>query len=262
MCPEPRRELAGRRVLVTRAPEQSGELGALLQARGAEAILCPLLRSEPAAVPGDLPDLAAYDWLVLTSPAAVRHLGDLLAAAGSRTVLPPRLLLAVVGPGTEDAVRADLRRPVALRPREATGAGLAAAFRERGLPPRSRVLRVRGDLAADEVETALQELGADVTPWTIYRTVAAPPPAPIVALLGRGGLDAVTFASGSAVAAFAAGFPDPGHGENLLAACLGPVTARAAADRGWRRIVTAAEPTAAGLVEALVRALGPSPAEA
>ena len=42
------------------------------------------------------------------------------------------------------------------------GAGLAAAFADRGLPAGTSVLRVRGDLAPPDVEVELERLGAAV----------------------------------------------------------------------------------------------------
>lgn len=248
-------ELAGRRILVTRAREQSGDLCRALAARGAEPVVCPLLRSEPTAGSGEAPDLDRFDWLIVTSPNAVRHLRDRLLADRGRADLPAGLRLAVVGPGTAEASRAMLGHPPDLEPATATGAGLGEAFGALGPLAGLGCLRVRGDLAGSDVEDALADLGARVRTWTIYRTIAVPPPPPVVALLDSGGLAAVTFASGSAVRAFAEGFRRPDPPGDLLAACLGPVTARAARDHGWRSVVTAGRPTVDGLLEALVSRL-------
>src|SRR5687768_625928 len=63
--------LFGRRVLVTRAPEQADELVAALANAGAEAVLCPLVRlAEPedfAALDAALGRLTDYDAIVFTS---------------------------------------------------------------------------------------------------------------------------------------------------------------------------------------------------
>lgn len=251
------RTLAGRRILVTRAAAQTETLRAALAARGAEVIVCPLLASEPVATPAELPDFAGFRWLVLTSPNGVRHLGDLLAAARPAAALPATLRIAVVGPGTAAALGA-LGRTADLVPDDPTGAGLGAAFRGAGLSPGDRVLRVRGDRASTEVEDALLALGAVVEPWTVYRTVTLPPPPAARTAIAQGSLDAVTFASGSAVDGFEAGLPAHGLHGRILAACLGPVTARAATAAGWRRVVVAREPSAEGLATAIADALGPA----
>ena len=70
----------------------------------------------------------------------------------------------------------------------------------------------------------------------------------------RAPVDAVTFTSGSTVRHFAqalGGAPPPA----CLAACIGPVTARAARQAGWSTVITAAEHTAAGLADALIEHL-------
>ena len=251
--------LAGRCILVTRAADQAVDLQAALSERGAVVVLCPLVRSE-ALPEAALPDLAGFDWLVVTSPNGVRYLRDRLDPShGTEPVrLPPRLRLAVVGPGTARAAVAMLGAVADLCPEVATGAHLAVACRTAGLPVGARVLRVRGDLAGDEVEEALRDLGAQVSVSTLYRTVRVAPTAEAAALVARGQIAAVTFASGSAVASFEAGFAGHRLHPTTLAACLGPVTARAAADCGWQRVVTAAEPTPAAVTAALERGLAAS----
>lgn len=247
--------LGGRTVMLTRAPERSAGLLERLVGLGAAVVACPLVRSEadPGAV---VPPLAGYSWLVVTSPEAVRHLHARLAADRAPVTLPAGLQVAVVGPGTARAVQALLGREPALQPALATGAELAAACRHLGFETGARVLRVRGDLAGDEVETALREAGAEVDAVTLYRTVPVVPTTEARGQVARGAVDAVVFASGSAVAGFAAGFAGSGLQERALAVCLGPITANDARAAGWRRVVVATEPSDAGLVAALVAALG------
>src|ERR1700737_3763878 len=60
--------LTGLRIMVTRTDRQASALAGALQARGAEAVRCPVIAFEPIAVdPAALQDLDRYDWLVLTS---------------------------------------------------------------------------------------------------------------------------------------------------------------------------------------------------
>lgn len=253
--------LAGWRVLVTRAADRADGLSRALAALGAQVIACPLVRSE-AVEKVALPELAAFDWLVVTSPNGVRFLRDRLVAAGPAgsaapgeggALLPATLRLAVVGPGTAAVAHEILGRTADLCPDIATGSELAAACRQLGPAPGMRVLRVRGDLASNEVEAALRSLGATVEVCTLYRTVQVPPPAAVGALVEAGAVDAVTFAAGSAVNSFEKGFPGHDLHATVIAACLGPVTARAAAAAGWQRIITAEAPSAAGLAAALAR---------
>jgi uroporphyrinogen-III synthase len=262
--------LTDRRVLVTRALDQSIQLQRILASLGAEVVVCPLVRTEPIPATAPPPDLMRFDWLVLTSPNAVRYLRDRLAAGRSPTgpaacggdsdLLPPGLRLAVVGPGTAQAARELLRREAALCPATATGDELARALGSlvggSGLRV-LRALRVRGDLAGEQIEAAMRDRGAVVEVWTLYRTVGVAPPPDVQKLVQQSAVSAVTFASGSAVDAFEAGFAGHRLHASAPAACLGPVTAARAAARGWRRVATAAEPTDAGLAAVLAETLGP-----
>jgi len=243
-------ELAGRRILVTRAAAQAVDLLAALTARGAEAVACPLLRIKPVNV--TLPPLKRFHWLVVTSRNAVEHL----------PALPAALKVAAVGPGTAAALT-DRGFSVQLQPERATGADLADSFRRSGLMTGTRVLRIRGDRAPSMVEDALRTLGAEVEVVTTYKTLIAPPPPAVIEELRQGRLDAVTFASGSAVEGLDRGLPPEllkasspqSPKARVLAASLGPVTDEAAQASGWCRRVVAARPTANALVQILVDSL-------
>lgn len=246
--------LAGRRVLVTRPPHQAQALATALAARGAEVVPCPVLAIAP--VDGaPTPDLARYQWVVITSPNGVRYLADTLGDDAAHW--PAGTRLAVVGPGT--AARAEARGwPVDLQPPDATGEALAAEFRRAGLLEGTAVLRVRGDLAPPAIEDTLQALGADVTVLTLYRTVPVLPPPAAVEVLEAGQAHAVAFASGSAVSALLAALPHLDLAGSLVAACIGPVTAEVAREAGWRHVLVSEQPTSEGLASALARHLGPS----
>jgi hypothetical protein len=107
--------LAGKRVLVTR--ERPGELGAMLEARGATVVHVPLIEIREPADGGEhlrreLGELRNFDWLVVTS----------VRVPNGSDVRPPRtrrVSLAAVGSATA-RVLADLagrpRRPAAIRP--------------------------------------------------------------------------------------------------------------------------------------------------
>ena len=250
MTVDPDTTLAGRRVLITRAADQSISLRAALAARGAEVVACPVIRIETLVQPDDLPDLTVFHWLVLTSCNAVRALSGMLAGRP----LPASIRVAVVGPGTAAAM-ADLGCRTDLVPDDGTGAGLAAAFGTVGPLARVRVLRLRGDRAPSDVEDALTALGAVVEPLTVYRTLTVPPPAAVAAAIEAGRIDAVTFASPSAVSGLDAGVPGHRMHDGVPAVCIGGVTARAATAAGWCRVAVASEPTVEALVLAVTRVL-------
>jgi uroporphyrinogen-III synthase len=243
--------LAEARILVTRAPHQAAAWIAAIEARGAEAIASPVLRIEATA--DEVPALDAHDWVVITSPNGVQHLDERLKAE-ARPDWPSAVSLAVVGPATAAAARSR-GWPVDLQPDQATGEALAARFGEIGIGSGTRVLRIRGDRAPRLIEATLGALGASVVSATLYRTVAVSPPPEALAALRTRAVDAVVFASGSAVASLLEATVGLDLPTWLPAACLGPVTADAARDVGFERVVTAADTTAEALVDALATVL-------
>src|SRR5919201_3922265 len=125
------RGLRGRRIVVTRAREQAGELARALEAAGAEAVLAPVIRIQPlenlGALRAALTGLSAYRWVVFTSQNAVQIVFDRLAAWG----LTPRVFasttVAAIGTATAESLA---RRGVtpALVPDEFVGEALAEAL--------------------------------------------------------------------------------------------------------------------------------------
>ena len=141
--------------MLTRAAEGSSALAARLRDAGLDVVECPLVRIEP--IEGPPVELGGYDWLVLTSARAVEQLWR----RGFRGGLPA---VAVIGPGTADALRGEGVEP-ALVAGESTQEGLLAAFPQ----PPGRVLFAGAEGARKRLATGL---GADVV--TLYRRCGAP----------------------------------------------------------------------------------------
>src|SRR5690348_6217967 len=98
-------DLAGRRVVVTRAMHQAEELAQPLRDTGAIVILLPMIKIAPPADAGPLQraarELGKYDWVIFSSANAVAALANQLAPGQGI----PRARIAVVGSGTRDAVQ-------------------------------------------------------------------------------------------------------------------------------------------------------------
>ncbi|MCZ7589244.1 MAG: uroporphyrinogen-III synthase [Gaiella sp.] len=207
------------RIAVTRPVGRERSLLERLRAEGHEAIHVPLVAVEPL---GDGPvDVAAYDWVVLTSVVGARELRRRMRGI-------PRAV-AAIGRATAEAFGgADL---VAAR---STQEGLLEA-----MPPApGRVLFAGAEGARRLLPEAL---GADVV--ALYRTVPLTPPS-------WPRCDLVVLASPSAARAYAA------LGQTTPAVSIGPETTRTARSAG---VVVAAEaPTTdvAGILSAVRRALG------
>ncbi len=252
--------LAGRRIVVTRRPEQASRLVGLLRDRGATVLEVPATSIGPPEDPRPLDealrDLGRYDWVVLTSANAVTAVRDRLTLLSR----PARLgeggaRIASIGPATTRALReAFPDDTVALEPgTDFQAAGLLRAFEATGCAG-TAVLVPASSRAREELPTGLGALGAEVTVVAAYTTVAAPGLADAVERCLGEGFDAATFAAPSAVEAFASVASTRAAG--IPAVVIGPTTEAAARAAGFRVLATASPSTAEGLVGALEQVLG------
>src|SRR5450755_590508 len=101
--------LAGRRVVVTRAPEQAQELVRELERVGAEVFILPTVSFAPPAdwkpLDSAIGALAGFDWILLTSQNAVRYFAQRCheLKLDPKSLQPPRPLVAAVGAATAKA---------------------------------------------------------------------------------------------------------------------------------------------------------------
>jgi len=250
--------LSGKTVLLTRQPEQSGELLRGIEDRGGCALLFPTIRIVPpeswSACDLALERLTSYDGFVFTSPNAVDRF---LKRAGERGVdlAPLRMRpLWAVGERTAGELRASALEAEPL-PEEYTGASLAASIRAKTVVP-GRLLVPRGDLASEALPGELRSSGFTVDAVVFYRTV---PPSgqeagEIRAKLMGGVIDVVTFFSPSAARNFAAVFQGDAFAWILsrsVVAVIGPVTRDAVRALGVEPAVVAGRSTAGGLIDAI-----------
>lgn len=245
--------LSGRTIVVTRARAQAAPLAAALEGLGARTLQYAAIRTEPldASTPlrGALARLRPDDWVVFTSANGVECF---FASAGA--ALPGGVRVCAIGAVTADAlarngVRADLV------PNQFVAEAAAEALLAAGVAAGTRVLLARAASARPVLPQVLGTHGAEVMDVAVYRTVPDGSGAEEVRrALDAGEVDAVTFASGSAVASFA-----DRVGTTLgraRAASIGPATSTALRERGIRVDVEADEHTIPGLVRALVNDLG------
>jgi uroporphyrinogen-III synthase len=241
--------LRGRRVAVTRPRERMAGLVAALEALGAEVLAAPAVAIAPPESWGPLDEalgrLGTFDWLALTSVAAVEAVADRL---GGPLGDGPRV--AVVGAATARAARARLGR-ADLVPAVHQADALAEAMPgARG----ARVLFPAADRARDALPAVLRARGATVERVVAYRTLPASPDALAVpaAHAAAGTLDAVLLASPSAAQAVARACGAALRAERApRIVCIGPATAGACAALGLRVAAVAESPSDDALVRAL-----------
>lgn len=258
--------LDGRTVVVTRGAGESDALGDRLRALGAAVRELPSIACAPPASWGALDEalraLEGFDWVVFASGNGVERTLDRMASLG----IPPAALgarrLAAVGPATAARLARQVRAPDFV-PAEAKGEALAAQ-----LAPHLRGARVLLPRAAEgrpELPEGLVAAGAILTAPDAYRTIPAPPETlrPLAGWVARGEVDAVAFASPSAVKAVVAALPDgAGALRGILLAAIGPTTAAALRAAGLEAGAMPAEYTARALADAIAGKLAASPAPA
>ena len=253
------RPLFGRRVVITRTREQGSEVSTLLRLLGAEVIELPVLRIVPRAegIPVDnaVRYLHGYGWVVFTSAnavsaffSAVRRLGrDGRALHGCR--------LACVGPATARAL-GEYGLLADVVPERATATDLVEAMRDK-VRSGERVLFPCGQPVSDDLQSGLESLQLIVERITVYEATPDPEAAGRAAELAADSVDAITFASSATVGHFLAAAGEAGS--ELCAAsrvvCIGPVTAKAAEALGLRVDAVASTASAAGLADAILRAV-------
>jgi uroporphyrinogen-III synthase len=243
---KPVRPLAGRRVVVTRASEQAGDLVERLIVLGAEPVEVPLIEIiDPPDGGAALSDAVngAVDWIVVTSAnGAERVLAALPDGA------PSRVRFAVVGPMTATVLERGGVEPALIPPRFVAESLVEAFPRGHGV-----VVVAQAAGARRVVADGIAAKGWDVRVVEAYRTAALAPPSE--ALEAARDSDAILFTSASTVSSFvsAAGV----DGVPPVVVCIGPVTAEAAIDLGLKVTSVPDEHTIPAMVAVLVEVLRP-----
>lgn len=247
--------LAGRRIAVTRAREQSAALAESLVRLGAEVIESPAieLTDPPGWQPLDdaLQRLETFDWIVWTSVNAVERLHARFDATGfdpARLVALPARSLAI-GPATARALRAFGIEAEVVDEHRAEG----VVERLSRVPLLGRIVWLPRALEGrDVVPQALRSRGAEVVVTPVYASKPSRPGvAPARAALLAGELDAVTFTSGAIARAFVEALEGASLAK-VVRASIGPVTSEALNALGIPPQVEAREATLPALVAALV----------
>ncbi len=167
--------LAGTKVLVTRAEDDSRLWAEQLRVLGAEPIVFPCivcsLEDDPAVAARLHRALSEASWLVLCSRRAVQAVAGLLALLGRR--LPQSLRIATVGPSTEATSRTLLGRTDLV----AAGGTAQSLCEELGpiLTARDTVVAALTQRSDDSIQSRLAASGANVLRIDVYRSDPSPP---------------------------------------------------------------------------------------
>jgi hydroxymethylbilane synthase len=244
-----------RRVLVTRAADQAGELLSAMRAVGLGPVLVPTIALDLEPGGGDLDDAAHnigyYAWVVVTSTNGARA----FLKAAERVFTPfEASRFAIIGEATRRALERE-GVGVDFLPSRSTASAIAA---ELPVAQGDRVLVVRGDLAESELAGTLRGRGAEVDDVIAYRTREAPETsrALLRTAVAGGPIAAVVFTSGSTVRGLLSlGQEESIAVRSLPAICIGPETADEARSAGFRVLAVSPTPDAAALAAATADAL-------
>ena len=262
-----RRPLFGRRVVVTRARAQAGELSTELERLGAEVYEFPTIEISPPQDFGPLDDairgLDSYDWLIFTSVNGVEAFVERVRRHGfDLRVVPRGARIAAIGPATAERLE-EFGLRVDVVPGEYRAEALVGALDADSFAGR-RVLIPRARVAREILPQKLREAGAEVVVPPAYESVPSSAGKEELSLRLRAGeVDCVTFTASSTVENFVAAF---GEEEAALllsgtrVVCIGPITAGTARELGLRVDAEAAQYTIPGLVEAVTNLLAGDPA--
>ena len=253
-----RRPLFGKRVLMTRAKEQFGELAARLAGYGAEPVEAPTIKLVPppdwAAVDHAISEIGTYNWIIFTSVNGVSRFMTRLLTRGLDSRCLAGRQLCCIGPRTAQelekfGVRADVV------PAEYQAEGVIAALNRQDLK-KSRILIPRAEVARELLPEELRAAGAHVDVIPVYRTLTPDQ--------DSGGwrqelmdhrIHVVTFTSSSTVHNFVAMLGGVEAMKPLLQsvmiACIGPITAKTAEEYGLTVSIMPSENTIPALVDAI-----------
>jgi len=254
------RPLFGKRVLMTRAKEQAGELAGLLAAYGAEPLEAPTIRIVPPAdwAPVDqaISDIGTYNQVIFTSVNGVARFMTRLRENGLDARCLAGRQVCCIGPRTAQeletfGVKADVV------PADYQAEGVIEALGRHDVKG-VRILIPRAEVARELLPDELRARGAHVDVVPVYRTVIPQEGGEEWRrLLAEGQVHLVTFTSSSTVRNFVTMVGGADHATRLLrtvmVAAIGPITAKTAEELGLTVSIMPGENTIPAMVDAMVR---------
>jgi len=244
--------LEGIGVLVTRAREQASGPVSELEKLGAKVHLLPAIKIEEIAEPEGLREaletITGFDQLVFSS---VNGVYFFLRRSGSMGLAPS---------GMPPALCVGLKTAEAWRGSGGVVSGVPAKFTARSLADMlgarlegTSFLILRPERTETDLAGLLRARGAKVREVILYRTI--PEQAgrkDLLRFMENGDPGAILFASPSAVRGFLSMAGSGDAVRQLLAICIGPVTARAAVGAGFKSVLSPEIHTWDGMVEILL----------
>jgi len=247
--------LFGRRIVVTRAADQSGGFPTRLRDYGAEVIEFPTIAFAPPtsyeALDRAIDEASRFDWIIFTSARGVDAFIDRLRSRGVDLRAIGNAAIAAIGPATSARLRSYALSVSAMPSEYRAEAIIDALGRDRIAG--ARILIPRAEIAREVLPEMLVAHGArEVVIAPAYRTIvpASSDTERVGALASARQIDLVAFTSSSTASNFHRMIGDPSL--SIPAAAIGPITADTARKMGFEVVLTASDYTTEGLVAAIV----------
>lgn len=250
--------MKSKRIVITRARHQAGELANLLQAKGAEPLFYPCIAILP---PEDTRELDSslkkanqdyFDWIVFTSANTVYTIANRLKELSLSLSELNNTKIAAIGPATKMAVQDYLKLTVDLMPKEYVAEALVEVL----LPAAGeKIFLPQSNLARPILGEMLTTTGAEVIAVSAYFTKIGTGGFDLQAGLVKNEIDTVTFTSSSSVQNFIDRLKneeiDIALFDGICIACMGPITTETARKAGLLVSVMTTENTIHNLVSQL-----------
>jgi len=256
--------LKDKKIMITRAREQSGDFAARLRDLGAEVIEFPTIEIVPPLSWKKLDEavgrLASYDWIIFTSVNGVDFFWQRLKGNKNQRI-PSSLKVCAIGPATRRRLEKH-GTPADYTPKEFIAEAILEGFKKMGAQGK-RILLARVKKARDILPKGLREMGAVVDVVETYRTIKPRGGSKrLKEILTEEQVDAITFTSSSTVNHFIDLLKKEDVKRLLRGvaiASIGPVTSRTARDRGMEVHIQPEEYTIPALTDAIVDYFAKSP---
>lgn len=257
--------LKGKKILITRAREQSAEFSTRLKKFGAEVIEFPTIEIVPPSswkgMDRAISQLKFYDWVIFTSANGVNFFYQRLKERGKNRRSLSGLKICAIGPATAEQLRKKGAR-VDYIPKKFVAESILRGFKRMGIEGK-QILLARAKKARDVLPEGLKRMGATVDVVEVYRTVK--PKGKVMRLkrlLEKKEVDVITFTSSSTVSHFI-DLLGKEVLKNLLKgvaiACIGPITARTVREAGLKVHIQPEEYTIPALTRAIAKYFAPHP---
>ncbi|MFB3885262.1 MAG: uroporphyrinogen-III synthase [Thermodesulfobacteriota bacterium] len=258
-----KKPLLGKRILITRARDQSDEFAARLKKLGADTKEFPTIEILPPLrweeLDRAIDQLQSYDWIILTSANGVRFLLQRMKERYPSLRFPASLKVCAIGPATAKELKKK-GIPVDYVPKKFVAEAIVDGFGKMSLQGK-RILLARVKQARDVLPKGLERLGAEVDVVEAYRTVKPRGGMRKLAhLLADETVDVITFTSSSTVNHFAELLKKEdmeGILRGRVIACIGPVTAQTAERWGMEVKIQPKQYTIPGLARAIAEYFAP-----